>query len=47
MPSKDQQLQAIDKEIARSKNFIKYIESKLPPAELHDAQRALASKSTK
>jgi hypothetical protein len=46
MPPKSDQMQAIDKEIARSKNFIKYMESKLPPAQLREAQRALASKNT-
>ena len=47
MPSKQEQVQAIDKEITRSQNFIKYIESKLPPAELREAQRALSSKNIK
>ncbi len=47
MPSKAEQLQAIDKEITRSQNYIKYIESRLPPEELRNAQCALASKNTK
>jgi hypothetical protein len=47
MPSQSEQLQAIDKEISRSQNYIKYIESKLSPDDLRKAQSALASKNTK
>ena len=46
MPSKKEQLQAIDKEITRAKNHIKFIESKLPPDQLREAQAA-AAQSTK
>jgi hypothetical protein len=38
-PSKEEQLKAIDTEIARTQNFIKYIESKLTPIQLEAAQR--------
>jgi hypothetical protein len=39
-PSKAEQLQAIDTEIARTTNFIRYIESRLPPEQLEAARRA-------
>jgi len=42
--SKQQQLDAIDKEIVRSQNYLKYIESKLTPEQLHAAQRAKVGK---
>ena len=47
MPTKQEQLQAIDKEITRSQNYISYIEARLPPAELNAARSALSSKNTK
>ena len=42
--SKQQKLRAIDTEIVRSQNDLKYIESKLPPEHL---AAALSSKSGK
>jgi hypothetical protein len=38
-PSKEEQLRAIDTEITRTQNFIKYIESKLTPIQLEAATR--------
>jgi hypothetical protein len=40
MPSKSEQLVAIDKEIARSQNFIEYMKTKLSPIELDAACNA-------
>jgi hypothetical protein len=45
MPAtKQQQLDALDTEIVRSQNYLKFIESKLTPEQLHAAQRAKIGK---
>jgi len=45
MPAtKQQKLDALDTEIVRSQNYIKFIESKHTPEQLHAAQRAKIGK---
>jgi hypothetical protein len=45
MPAtKQQKLDALDTEIVRSQNYIKFIESRLTPEQLHAAQRAKIGK---
>lgn len=47
MPSKEEQLLAIDTEIARSQKYIKYMESKLSKDEVASAQVVFQSKLPK
>jgi hypothetical protein len=44
MPSREQQLLAIDTEIARSQNYIKFMQSKLSKDEIAAAQTVFQSK---
>ena len=44
---KEAQLKAIDTEITRTQNFLRYIESKLTPVQLEAAKRAEIAKRSR